>query len=148
MATTLTRTQLVARPLPETFAFFADPQNLGAITPPWLRFRIVDAPGRLERGSLLRYRLRLFGVPFSWRTQISRWRPPHAFTDVQLAGPYRVWEHDHRFRAVAGGTQILDHVRYRIPGGPVAPLVERLAVRMWLDEIFDYRSAQLAKLLA
>ena len=35
-----------------------------------------------------------------------------------------------------------------MPGGPLAPLVDRLAVRGWLDSIFDYRARRLADLLA
>ena len=67
----LERTQVLPRPREEVFAFFADPWNLEAITPRWLEFAIVEAPARLARGSLLRYRLRLFGVPIRWRTEIA-----------------------------------------------------------------------------
>ena len=144
----LERAQVVARPLPETFAFFSDPWNLEAITPAWLRFQILDVPDELVRGSLLRYRLRLFGVPISWRTEIADWRPPRTFTDRQLAGPYRLWVHTHRFSPVRGGTEIYDHVRYRLPGGPLAPPAHRLVVRRWLDEIFAFRSRRLRELLA
>jgi ligand-binding SRPBCC domain-containing protein len=137
----------VARPLEETFAFFSDAHNLEAITPPWLRFRILEAPAQLERGSLIRYELRLFGVPIGWHAEIERWTPPRAFTDVQALGPYPLWEHTHRFSPVAGGTEIYDHVRYRVPGGPLGPLVQRLLVGRWLDEIFDYRAVRLDELL-
>ena len=143
----LERAQVVPRTPAETFAFFADPWNLEAITPPWLSFRIVEAPAELVRGSLLVYRLRLFGVPIRWRTLIADWRPPRTFTDVQLAGPYPLWEHTHRLSRVAGGTEIHDHVRYRLPGGPLAPLLHRAAVGGWLDEIFDYRAERLRTLL-
>jgi len=71
----LVRTQVVPVPPEEAFAFFADPGNLEAITPPWLRFRIVEAPTRLEGGSHLRYRLRLVGVPIRWHTEIVAWHP-------------------------------------------------------------------------
>lgn len=144
----LERTQVVPRPLEDTFSFFADPSNLGAITPAWLRFRIVDAPARLERGSLLRYRLRLYRLPISWLTEITEWQPPRSFADTQRAGPYRAWVHTHRFAAVRDGTEIYDHVRYRLPGGPLAPLAHRLVVRGWLEEIFDFRSRRLRELLA
>jgi ligand-binding SRPBCC domain-containing protein len=144
---TLQRTQLLPLACEELFAFFADPWNLEAITPPWLRFRIVEAPERLGRGSVLRYRLRVFGWPIRWRTEISGWSPPRAFADVQVAGPYPLWEHEHRFTGVAGGTEIFDHVRYRVPGGPFAPLVHRTFVSRWLDEIFDYRRERLFELL-
>jgi ligand-binding SRPBCC domain-containing protein len=137
----------VPRPLEETFAFFSDAHNLEAITPPWLRFRILEAPAELEQGSLIRYQLRLFGVPIGWDAEIARWAPPRAFTDVQTLGPYPLWEHTHRFSPVADGTEIYDHVRYRVPGGPLGPLVQRLLVGRWLDEIFDYRAVRLDELL-
>ena len=142
----LERTQVVRRSPEEAFAFFSDAVNLEAITPPWLRFRIVEAPEVLTRGSLLRYRLRLFGVPIRWLTLIADWRPPRSFTDVQLSGPYLLWEHTHRFLPVAGGTEIHDHVRYRLPGGRAAGLLD-LVVRRWLEAIFDYRAARLRLLL-
>jgi ligand-binding SRPBCC domain-containing protein len=139
----LERTQVVPRPIDETFAFFADPSNLEQITPPWLRFRIVEAPHRLERGATLRYRLRIFGWPIRWRTVIAEWRPPRTFTDVQTAGPYPLWEHTHRLNPLGDRTQVYDHVRYDVP----VPLLSARIVRLWLDEIFDYRAERLAELL-
>ena len=124
----------------KAFAFFADARNLEVITPPWLRFRILEAPRTLGRGSLLAYRLRLFGLPIRWRTEIVEWRPPFGFTDVQLAGPYSRWEHAHRLRRVDGGTEIYDRVVYRLPYEPFAGLFVPVTVRPWLKAIFDYRA--------
>jgi hypothetical protein len=131
----------------EAFAFFSDAWNLEAITPPWLRFQILEAPRTLETGSLLVYRLRLFGIPIRWRTEIVEWRPPFGFTDVQLAGPYRRWEHTHRLNRVGGGTEIYDHVVYRLHYEPLAGLFAPATVRPWLTAIFDYRARQTAALL-
>jgi len=144
----LIRTQVVAVPLEDAFAFFADARNLEAITPPWLGFEIVEAPAKLDRGSFLRYRLRLFGVPLGWLTEITAWSPPRGFTDTQLRGPYLEWVHAHRLTAVPAGTEIRDHVRYRVPGGPLAPLAQRLVVRRLLDRIFDYRAERVGELLS
>lgn len=136
----LERTQVVPVGVDEAFAFFADARNLERITPAWLRFSIVEAPERLERGARLRYRLKLFGVPIRWRTEIVEWDPPERFVDVQRRGPFLLWEHEHRLRPVPGGTEIHDRVRYRLFLGPVGALVRRLLVRRWLDGIFDYRA--------
>ncbi|HWG56929.1 MAG TPA: SRPBCC family protein [Gaiellaceae bacterium] len=143
----LNRTQTVPLPLEQAFSFFGDPSNLEAITPPWLRFAIVEAPDELRAGSRLRYRLRLFGLPLGWTTEIAVWQPPRRFVDVQLRGPYLEWVHTHRLESVSGGTEIFDSVRYRIAGGPLAPLAQRLLVRRWLDEIFDFRRGRIAELL-
>jgi ligand-binding SRPBCC domain-containing protein len=139
----LERTQQVPVELERAFEFFADPRNLAEITPPWLHFRILEAPERARRGALIRYRLRIKGVPVRWLTEITEWRPPYTFTDVQLSGPYRLWEHTHRLTALAAGTEIYDHVRYRVPGGAV---VDRVLVRPLLVEIFDYRRDRIAEL--
>lgn len=137
----LERTQVVPVPVEEAFAFFGDARNLEQITPPWLRFRIIEAPDEIAAGTRLRYRLTLFGIPIRWRTEIVDWSPPHGFVDVQRRGPFRVWEHTHRLRAVSGGTEIYDHVRYGLFFGPLGGLVQRLLVRRWVEGIFDYRAA-------
>jgi ligand-binding SRPBCC domain-containing protein len=144
---TLERTQVVAIPIEEAFAFFADAANLERITPPWLRFRIVEAPRELGPDARLRYRLRLFGLPIRWRTEIVEWRPPRGFLDVQRRGPFLLWEHTHRLRPVSGGTEIYDHVRYRLFLGPLGALVRQLLVRGWVEGIFDYRAGRVPELL-
>ncbi len=141
------RTQVVPAPVEEAFAFFSNARNLELITPPWLRFRIVEAPGELRPGALLRYRLTLFGIPIRWRTEIVEWSPPRGFVDVQRRGPFLLWEHTHRLTPVDGGTEIYDHVRYRLFLGPLGSLVQRLLVRGWVEGIFDYRAANVVALI-
>lgn len=143
----LERTQVVESALDEAFAFFSDARNLETITPPWLRFRIVEAPDELRQGARLRYRLRLFGIPIRWRTEIVSWDPPNGFVDVQRRGPFRLWEHTHELRAVPGGTEISDRIRYRLFFGPVGALVQRLLVGGWVEGIFDFRAERVPGLL-
>jgi ligand-binding SRPBCC domain-containing protein len=131
----------LARPLEEVFAFFADPGNLEAITPPWLKFEILTPrPIVMRPGALIDYRLKVRRVPLRWRTEITAWEPPHLFVDEQLRGPYRLWVHEHRFRAVGGGTAVSDRVRYRVPGGR---LVSWLFVRRDVKRIFAFRRQSL-----
>lgn len=86
-------------------------------------------------------------MPIGWRTEIVGWSPPREFKDVQRRGPYPLWEHTHLVTPVAGGSQITDDVRFRLPGGPLEPLVHAF-VRRWLDAIFDFRAERLRELLA
>ena len=142
----LERTQRVPVDLDEAFAFFSEARNLEVITPPWLRFEVLRAPDDLRYGSLILYRLELYRVPIHWLTRIRTWQPPRSFVDEEILGPYPLWEHTHRFSRVDGGTEIYDHVRYGVPGGPLAPVAQRIVAR-WLEQIFDYRARRLKEIL-
>lgn len=141
----LRRTQTVPAGIDEVFAFFADATNLERITPPELRFRILTpTPIDIREGTLIDYRLSLFGVPFGWKTRISAWQPPVMFVDEQLRGPYAQWIHTHTFEAVPEGTRLDDHVAYRLPFHPLGSVALPL-VRRQVEHIFDYRTRVIAE---
>jgi ligand-binding SRPBCC domain-containing protein len=132
----------------DVFAFFADPRNLEAITPPLLRFRVVTPePIVMGRGTLIRYRLRVRGVPIAWLTEIQAWEPPHRFVDEQRKGPYAMWHHTHTFVADGDETIMRDVVRYRVGYGPLGVLANALIVRRDVEAIFDYRAERVPHLL-
>ena len=131
----------------QVFAFFAEAQNLEQITPPELRFRIASpTPIEIAAGTRIDYRLSLFGLPFTWRSLISRWEPPHAFVDEQIQGPYALWHHTHTFTAIDGGTVINDRVLYRLPLWPLGEIALPV-VKLQLKRIFGYRQQPISNLL-
>lgn len=144
---TLEREQWVPRPLDEVFSFFSDAGNLEALTPAWMRFHILTPqPIDIGAGTLIDYRLSWHGIPLRWRTEITVWEPPDCFVDLQLKGPYRLWHHTHHFRAIAGGTQILDSVKYMLPLGALGRVGNTLSVRRNVEEIFEYRHRKISEL--
>lgn len=151
--------------LAAVFPFFAAAENLEAITPPWLNFKILTpSPVRMQVGALIDYQIKIHGVPVRWRTRIAVWEPPYRFVDEQIKGPYRRWWHEHTFEEVSsgvsagasggvagsGGPAVLakDHVEYAVPGGPLEPIVHSLFVKNDVRRIFDYRQETLRKLFA
>jgi ligand-binding SRPBCC domain-containing protein len=136
---------LLKRPLESVFAFFADAGNLEELTPPWLHFRfLTPLPIALRPGARLEYQIRLHGLPLRWQSEITAWEPPHRFVDEQRRGPYRLWIHEHTFRAEGDSTRVADHVRYAVTGGA---FVERFFVRRSLAKIFRYRQERITALL-
>jgi ligand-binding SRPBCC domain-containing protein len=101
---------------------------------------ISDPPERMYPGLLIEYRVRpLMGVPMGWLTEITHVVEPHLFVDEQRFGPYRFWQHQHRFRASGGGVEMEDEVHYLLPGGPFGRVADSCLVRRRLMEIFEFR---------
>ncbi|MBA2522945.1 MAG: SRPBCC family protein [Solirubrobacterales bacterium] len=151
----LRREQVLDVPVERAFDFFSRAENLEAITPPLLRFRITTVgPIEMGVGTLIRYRLRVRGIPVSWLTRIEEWEPPVRFVDRQVRGPYALWHHTHTFEPTGNvgedgeGTLMTDVVRYRQRFGPLGAIAERLVVRRDLERIFDFRRDSIPKLLA
>ncbi len=141
-------TQWVPAHLDETFAFFSDAENLEAITPPYLHFRILtQLPITMGEGVLIDYRLRLHGLPVHWLTRIEDWSPGRSFVDRQLTGPYAHWVHRHTFEAEDGGTRVSDRVDYALPYDPLSRPVHTLYVRPMVERIFRYRRGVISHVL-
>ena len=135
-------------PRAEAFAFFSTPTNLEAITPPWLRFRIVhQSTPELREGTELIYRLRIHGLPATWRSRIDEWRPNERFVDIQVNGPYAVWHHTHSFHDCGAGTLIRDRVLYRLPLGRLGQWLGGRFVASDVRKIFEFRAAKIVELL-
>ncbi|MGQ9669244.1 MAG: SRPBCC family protein [Desulfosoma sp.] len=138
---------LLPHSMDHVFSFFADAANLECITPPALHFRILTPlPISMGVGTLIQYRLRLFGIPFGWTTRITVWNPPCCFVDEQIHGPYRQWIHTHTFQATPKGVWMHDHVQWALPLYPfgewAAPVIGALIA--W---IFRYRARTIPALL-
>lgn len=143
----LRRETFIPAPLPKVFEFFSSARNLAAITPGYLRFRLLTPePIDLHSGTELCYSLRVHGIAVRWKTIVEKWNPPHEFTDYQESGPYKLWHHTHRFRDGDGGTWMEDVVRYALPFGIVGRLAHWLTVRRDVEAIFEYRAERIRNL--
>ena len=131
------------------FEFFGQASNLEAITPGWLGFTMISPqPIDMRAGTLIDYRLKLHGLPVRWRTRIEVWEPPERFVDVQVRGPYALWEHTHTFERDGEEAVVIgDRVRYALPLGAFGDLGHAF-VRRDLERIFDHRARVVAKRLA
>ncbi len=139
--------QTLSTDIQSAWSFFSDPKNLAVITPPNMRFQITgEASTKAYPGLVITYRLT--PLPFlplrvSWATEITQVEPPHLFVDEQLAGPYALWHHEHRFQETEGGVLATDRVLWSLPFDPVSAPVAALAVVPQLRQIFRFRASKL-----
>ncbi|MEN9699642.1 MAG: hypothetical protein RLZZ301_840 [Bacteroidota bacterium] len=144
----LKRTQFIPADLQQCWDFFSSPHNLKEITPPSMDFRVKsDVPPAMYEGLMIAYRVKpLFGISMSWLTEIKTVKELHFFVDEQRVGPYKVWHHEHHFRAVPGGVEMTDIVTYVVPFGLLGKWVHPWLVRPKLEQIFKYRFEAVARI--
>lgn len=122
--------------------FFSNPQNLKLLTPPSLNL-VVAGKVYVENiypGQLISYTVRpLFNFPVKWITEITHVENQVMFVDEQRKGPYRLWHHEHHFKAIDGGTEMTDLVHYMLPFGFLGNMAHPLLVKNKLNEIFSFR---------
>jgi len=146
---TLRRVQHLPVTAEDAWAFFSAASNLDKITPPEMRFKIVsqlnDEP--VYSHMLIEYKVKpILGIPMKWVTEITDVNPPHKFKDIQLKGPFAMWEHTHHFQSVAGGVKMTDEVKYALPLGWLGIIFHTLLIQNKLTQIFDFRTVALKRL--
>jgi ligand-binding SRPBCC domain-containing protein len=102
--------------------------------------------GRIERGEIVTWRARHFGVWWSLTSRITAADPPTRFEDVQERGPFAWFRHEHGFEPLAGGgTRMRDHWEHRSPLGPLGWLVDRLVLGRYMRRQLKTRNAALKR---
>jgi ligand-binding SRPBCC domain-containing protein len=161
--------QWVPFPLPHVFAFFANPENLPRLMPPWQQARIEEAvfaappphpagpiyPG-VVAGPGTRMTLSFRPFPYSpvrvpWDAEISEFVWNDYFCDIQHRGPFAYWRHCHRLslqtREGIPGTLLRDEVEYELPLGPLGDIAAKLFAPLQFRYLFNFRHKRTAELL-
>ena len=134
--------------LEEAWKFFSSPNNLSLITPPEMDFKILSSLGNdIYEGMIINYKVKpLFGIPVNWQTEICSLEPQNHFTDRQLKGPYKLWEHTHTFKASIGGVLMNDEIKYELPFSFIGNIAHQLFIRRKIENIFTFRNNALTKI--
>ena len=170
MPYTYQTSQWLPHPVPQVFAFFANPANLPRLMPSWQAARIdfitlVPAPnpppgfpGTPAAGAGTRMTLSFRPFPFApirlkWDAQIAEFAWNDHFCDIQLRrGPFAFWRHCHRVhpetRDGVAGALLTDHLTYELPLAPLSSPAHFLLLRRQIQSAFAFRQRRTAELLA
>lgn len=134
----------------EVFRFHAEPRALERLTPPWEHARVVSTTGDIDQpGS--RVTLRVSVGPFSrnWIAEHTTCQPGRMFRDVMVSGPFRRWEHTHKFIPEGPYSSWLeDSVDFDFPLGWIGNLFAREYTYRRLQRMFAWRHKTTAEILA
>lgn len=144
----LKRTQFIPADLETCWHFFSNPNNLEKITPKSMGFVVrTQVPDVMYPGMMIGYYVRpLLGIRLKWVTEITHVKDGLFFVDEQRIGPYRLWHHEHHFKAVDHGVEMTDIVSYQLPFGWLGRLAHSLFVKKKLEHIFAYRVKRVEEL--
>ncbi|AYN02319.1 SRPBCC family protein [Chryseobacterium sp. 3008163] len=122
--------------------FFSSANNLSKITPKDMNFivRTKLENDEIYEGMTIDYYVSpLLGIKMDWRTEITQVDQSRSFTDFQMKGPYKLWNHFHEFIPNEKGVLIKDTVDYELPMGFLGEIAHKLFVKNKLEQIFSYR---------
>jgi ligand-binding SRPBCC domain-containing protein len=146
---TICTVQKIPASIQEVWDLFSNPKNLQEITPGDMNFRVIskDESDQIFPGQIIEYKVSpLLGIPLYWKTEIREVRDSTFFMDVQLKGPYKLWQHEHHFKEIEGGVEMTDIVKYENPFGLIGRIANNLLVKKRLHNIFSFRYKQVEKL--
>lgn len=134
--------------LSKAWDFLSDPENLKTITPPYMRFKILEGnESKMYAGQIIKYTVTpVFGIRTGWITEITHVDYQKYFVDEQRFGPYKFWHHKHFIKEIKGGVEMIDIVDYKLPLGFLGRLAHPILVKRKLKEIFDFRYNKLIEL--
>ncbi len=133
----------------EAWDFFSSPKNLAKITPPHMGFIITSEfnDEKMYPGMLITYKVSpLLGIKMDWCTEITHVIDKQYFVDEQRFGPYAMWHHQHHFKVVAGGVEMIDIVDYAIPFGILGRMMNSILISSEIEKIFSFRAEKIKEL--
>ena len=137
---TFTKRSRIEASAREVFDWHARPGAFERLTPPWERVEIEERRGGIEDGARLVMRLGRAPLQLRWVAEHRDYIDGRQFRDVQTSGPFKRWEHTHRFEPDGDSACILeDHIAYELPMGPLGELFGGQLTRTRLARMFRYR---------
>lgn len=139
---TLKSQQVVKTSLNQAWDFFSSPANLKVITPPTMGFDIItdEVAEKMYEGQIIAYKVKpILSIPMTWVTEITHVKDHQFFVDEQRKGPYIMWHHEHHFKEVDGGVEMIDIINYIPPFGFLGSIANQLFIKNQLKTIFDFR---------
>ncbi len=128
----------VDAPRGELYAWHARPSAFERLAPADGSVRLIEDSGGIGDGA--RKVLALGPIGLRWVAVHDRHEFGRGFRDVQERGPFRRWEHTHRFEDDGPRASILrDTVEYELPFGRLGDLVAGRAIASQLRAMFARR---------
>ncbi len=132
-------------PAKSLFAWHARPGALERLSPPWDPVTVISGSGGIRPGTEVLMVLHAGPFPFKWHAKHTLYEEGKLFKDIQIKGPFRSWEHTHKFVDTGSGScEYIDEIEYTLPFHPAGTRIGTPAIEKKLERIFEYRHKTVA----
>lgn len=122
-------------PVTEAFEWHKREGAFERLQPPWEKVVVISRSGGIQDGAIV-----ALGLPFGlkWVLQHCSYKEGVQFKDIQLNGPFKLWEHVHQFEPLSNHECLLkDTITYELPLGLNGILNSFMQKK--LNQLFAYR---------
>lgn len=136
---TFSRTLTLPLPVERLFAWHEAPGAFERLNPPWQPVRLLNTHLGIQPGNEVELRIPVgpFGMRATFRH--GEYRKNELFTDSQIRGPFRSWEHRHQFAQTPEGSELTDVVTYTLPLSALSHPLAGWKASAELERLFRYR---------
>jgi ligand-binding SRPBCC domain-containing protein len=135
-------------PAAKVFEFLTHVENLPRVSPRRPRLQIVEAPPRLFLGARFTVNIRVGLLSRRVMSEVTEFVEGVRFTDVQVEGVFRRWQHTHEVVATSTGCRMTDRIIFEPPPGLMGLFLTEKRVAAMLANSFAFRETRFRELFA
>ena len=139
---TFVASTLIPAPADAVFDWHEAPGAFQRLPPSWEPVRVLRHEGGIKDGARVSLLVGPWPLALEWELEHRDYRHGRSFTDVQVTGPFRFWQHVHRMVPQGPDACLLeDTIEYELPLGLVGRLLGQPFMQRKLSRLFAYRHA-------
>ncbi|MBX9667088.1 MAG: TIGR01777 family oxidoreductase [Candidatus Obscuribacterales bacterium] len=109
------------------------------LTPPWEAVALKSRDASVAEGSRAVLTINSGPLALEWTAEHHDVEPGKEFSDRQINGPFKYWDHRHKFEQIEGGGCLLeDRIEFELPASFITHVGVDL-IREKLKRMFEYR---------
>ena len=136
------RSSIIDCPPAELGAWHFRSGAIHRLIPPWESIEVVREAAPLVDGAVAEIRIRKGPLRTTLLARHECVEPPARFVDVQQAGPFRAWRHEHRFGDSGGRAELRDSIDFELPLGWAGRTLLGRRMLAEIDRQFRFRHAR------
>lgn len=122
--------------------FHESTEALSELTPPGQKVTILTPNPIVEEGAIHELEVKMLGKTQVWQVELSQVSSA-GFTDKQLKGPFKHWQHRHSFEAICDGSKLTDTISFETGKGALVDSLFTSVLKLY----FIYRHIKTRQLI-